>query len=478
MSDVSDSIEAANQQVLRVAADASRGALIANWSSVLGTLVLVAAMLILGRRYISGPLVRLTATMRELANGNATVTITGVQRVHEIAAMQGVVSTYRNALADRNKLSEETTRTGNELRERSVQAASLNDEVSRVVRAAVSGDFTQRVQTRYSDESLDMLASAVNDLVGSVDRAVTETGDVLSAIDEADLTTRVSGEYAGALAGLKRSTNLVAEKFTEIVERLKSTSSQLRTATGEILSGANNLSERTSKQSTTIQVTSRTVEVLATTVKKNAERASEASRNAAAVSHAAKQGGEVMTMATAAMERITISSSKISNIIGLIDDVAFQTNLLALNASVEAARAGETGKGFAVVAIEVRRLAQSAAEASSRGKSLIEESAVEVSRGSALVEDAAQKFGTMLQSVEMNHSLLESIAEESSQQAAGIVEVNSAVQMMEEMTQHNAALVEETNAAIEQTEAQAKELDVIVDVFKVGSRGQRSLHAA
>jgi methyl-accepting chemotaxis protein len=168
-----------------------------------------------------------------------------------------------------------------------------------------------------------------------------------------------------------------------------------------------------------------------------------------------------------AMERITASSVRISNMIGMIDDIAFQTNLLALNASVEAARAGEAGKGFAVVAVEVRRLAQSAAEASSEIKGLIEQSATEVTAGSRLVSDAAGKLTGMLGAVQRNHALLESIAAESREQATAITEVNVAVRQMDEMTQHNAALVEETNAAIEQTEAQAVELDQVVDIFHI-----------
>ena len=177
-----------------------------------------------------------------------------------------------------------------------------------------------------------------------------------------------------------------------------------------------------------------------------------------------------MRQANEAMGRITESSGKISNIIGLIDDIAFQTNLLALNASVEAARAGDAGKGFAVVAVEVRRLAQSAASASAEVKVLIEQSAREVSGGSKLVAEAASKLEAMLHAVRGNRELLEGIARESREQASSIEEVNAAVRQMDEMTQHNAALVEETNAAIEQTEAQASELDRIVAVFTVDER--------
>ncbi len=178
-----------------------------------------------------------------------------------------------------------------------------------------------------------------------------------------------------------------------------------------------------------------------------------------------------MTRSNEAMERITASSSKISNIIGLIDDIAFQTNLLALNASVEAARAGDAGKGFAVVAIEVRRLAQSAASASSEVKTLIDQSSSEVSSGSRLVAEATQKLTDMLAGVRESAGLISGISIASREQSSAISEVSQAIQQMDEITQHNAALVEQTNAAIEQTEAQATELDLIVERFIVSAHG-------
>jgi methyl-accepting chemotaxis protein len=200
-------------------------------------------------------------------------------------------------------------------------------------------------------------------------------------------------------------------------------------------------------------------------VLQNADRAKEASSVSGNVTRTAEEGGKVMGEATVAMERITQSSAKISNIIGLIDDIAFQTNLLALNASVEAARAGDAGKGFAVVAVEVRRLAQSAASASSEVKVLIDQSGTEVKTGSKLVADAASRLQSMLEAARSSNALMDGIARESREQASSIEEVNTAIRQLDEMTQHNAALVEETNAAIEQTEAQANDLDRIVDVF-------------
>lgn len=300
-------------------------------------------------------------------------------------------------------------------------------------------------------------------------QAVMVLGQELEQLAAGDLTLHIEEPFMGELDAVRQSFNATVDKFADIMGQLRQTSRGVKTATGEILSGANDLSQRTTQQAATIEETSATMEQLASTVLENANKAQEASAGSNKVSHTAQEGADVMHQANNAMERITSSSKKISNIIGMIDDIAFQTNLLALNASVEAARAGEAGKGFAVVAVEVRRLAQSAAEASSEVKALIEQSSAEVSEGSKFVSSAAEKLESMLDAVRQSNQLMEQIASESREQASSIEEVNTAVRQLDEMTQHNAALVEETNAAIEQTEIQASELDRIVEVFKVAA---------
>jgi methyl-accepting chemotaxis protein len=354
----------------------------------------------------------------------------------------------------------------------------MGESLTETVAAAGRGDFSKRIPTGYSQDNLNQLAATVNKLMVTIERGLGETGEVLAAVAGTDLTRRVEGDYEGAFLNLKEDTNAVADKLSEIVMQLKGTSGALKLATGEILSGANDLSERTTKQAATIEETSAAMEQLASTVLENAKRASEASEVAGTVTRTAEEGGQVMGAANEAMQRITASSAKISNIIGLIDDIAFQTNLLALNASVEAARAGEAGKGFAVVAVEVRRLAQSAAEASKEIKVLIDQSGTEVVSGSKLVADAASKLTAMLVAARSSNELMSSIAHESRAQASSIEEVTSAVRQMDEMTQHNAALVEEINAAIEQTEAQAVDLDRIVDVFSLEEGAGRAVPAA
>ncbi|WP_375452614.1 methyl-accepting chemotaxis protein [uncultured Devosia sp.] len=357
--------------------------------------------------------------------------------------------------------------------ERAGTLDQLRSSFENVVIAAAAGDFSHRIDLQSTDDELESLARSVNALVATVESGLAETGKVLAALAHTDLTQTMTGSYQGAFGKLQADTNAVAAKLVEIVGELRDTSGGLKSATGEIASGANDLRERTSRQAVAIQETSTAMDKLAATVVQNAERARSASDVAAGVTRTAEEGGAVMHRATEAMERITQSSGKISNIIGLIDDIAFQTNLLALNASVEAARAGDAGKGFAVVAVEVRRLAQSAASASADVKALIEQSANEVQGGSRLVGDAAARLESMLGAARSSNDMMNNIARESGDQAASIDAINSAVQAMDEMTRHNAALVEEINAAVEQSETRARDLDRVVDIFAVPSASHR-----
>ena len=446
-------------------------------NAVLGGLAILVVsltvILLVSRSIVNKPVSRLSATMGALSHGNLDVEVDATGRNDEIGEMARAVEVFReNALKVKQMTHAEVEAEQRRQQERAQMMQELQSEFGQVVDAAIAGDFSHRVDVEFPDAELNALASSVNSLVETVDRGIAETGEVLAAVAETDLTRRVTGHYEGAFERLKANTNAVADRLTEVVGQIKETSRGLKVATGEILSGANDLSERTTKQAATIEETSAAMEQLATTVMDNAKKAGTASEQASVASRTAEEGGEVMAQANQAMERISTSSSKISNIIGMIDDIAFQTNLLALNASVEAARAGEAGKGFAVVAVEVRRLAQSAAEASSEVKVLIEQSGEEVAGGTKLVAEAAEKLSAILDAVRTNATEMEEIAKDSREQASSIDEVNVAVRQMDEMTQHNAALVEETNAAIEQTESQASELDHIVDVFTLAETGR------
>jgi methyl-accepting chemotaxis protein len=432
---------------------------------VTGVLSLLGLLL---SRSMTAPIPKLAIAMEAIAEGDYSTAVPYTGTRNEVGRMARSVEVFReNGLRVSRMTEAEAARIIADQENRQTMMRELQHAFGKVVDAAVAGDFSQQVTTEFPDAELNALASSVNNLVTNFSRGVTETAQVLAALADMNLTERMFGEYDGAFASLKSDVNAVADRLTEVVGKLRETSGALKTATGEILSGANDLSERTTRQAATIEQTSAAMEQLATTVTKNAVRAGDASENATQVARTAEEGRQVMDAATNAMERITQSSAKISNIIGMIDDIAFQTNLLALNASVEAARAGDAGKGFAVVAVEVRRLAQSAAQASNEVKVLIEQSTAEVKTGSKLVGDAAGKLNVMLEAAHGNKGLLEQIAHDSRKQATAIDEVTLAVRTMDEMTQHNAALVEQTNAAIEQTEGQARELDRIVETFQI-----------
>lgn len=419
---------------------------------------------------VTQPITQLTKVMNSVAGGQFDIDVPGTQRSDELGSMAKAVEVFRQNGLQINQLSTEKEVQEQQSRDdRAQMMLELRNSFGEVVNAAVDGDFSKRIDTAFPDEELNQLASGINNLVASVDEGIAETGRVLSALAATDLRVRMQGNYRGAFAQLKNDINGVVDNLTRVASDLRSTSGTLKSATSDILAGANDLSSRTTRQAATIEETSATMELLAETVDENSKRAEDARQAAKQTQLDAEDGGKIMDEANLAMERISSSSAKISDIIGMIDDIAFQTNLLALNASVEAARAGDAGKGFAVVAVEVRRLAQSAANASSDVKSLIEQSVTEVEGGNKLVGQAAKSLDGILENVRSVNGLVAEIAEQSQDQASSINQVHQAVREMDGITQHNAALVEETNAAIEQTETQARLLDGVVEIFKVDS---------
>jgi methyl-accepting chemotaxis protein len=432
--------------------------------SIIGLIIGVTLAVLTGR-WLTGTFSRLTQTMAKLVEGQYDTNIAGKDAQNELGEMARALETFRvNGLEVQAAEVEKQMRAA-ELTARAEMMARFQAAFDHVIESAMNGDFRTRIAQQFGDKEIDRIAGNLDGMMASVETALGEADRVLGAMARADLRDRMRGEYRGAFAQLKQSTNSVADKIEDITIQLRDTSRALKQVTGEILAGANDLSERTTRQAATIEETSAAMDQLATTVTSNAEQARQASDGAGRMTNVAEASNGVMQEATQAMERISASATKISNIIGLIDDIAFQTNLLALNASVEAARAGESGKGFAVVAVEVRRLAQSAAQASADIKNLIEQSGDEVRNGSRLVADVAGRLNEIIEGVRNSASLMSNIATDSQAQAAGISQINVAVRQMDEMTQHNAALVEEMNASIEQTEGQASRVDGIVETF-------------
>ncbi|WP_164730612.1 methyl-accepting chemotaxis protein [Pelagibacterium montanilacus] len=421
---------------------------------------------------LSATIKGLAARMRQLAEGDLDTPLADRER-HEVGAMLEALAVFRDngrAMAAMDAEREEMRRAAEAANGR---RARVQAQVQAAVDAALDGDFSRRLEADNGDDELDALAEGVNRLMETVERGLGETGAVLSALADTDLTARVEGDYRGAFDALKRDTNAVAERFAEVIAGLAETAGSIRSATREILSGAEDLSDRTTRQAATIEETAAAMEQLAGTVTQTARKAGGALEKSRAAAKLGTRGEQAMGEVTSAMERIRAASRRVSDIIKLIDDIAFQTNLLALNASVEAARAGDAGRGFAVVAVEVRRLAQSAAKASSEVKGLIEQSGHEVAGGSARVQDAEATLVAIRQAVDENADLMEAIAAASREQAAAIEEVNGSVRQLDEMTQHNAALVEEINAALSQTESQARELDGTVEIFTLpGDRSE------
>jgi methyl-accepting chemotaxis protein len=240
-------------------------------------------------------------------------------------------------------------------------------------------------------------------------------------------------------------------------------------AASEIATGNANLSSRTESQASSLEETASSMEELASTVKQNAEHARHASQLVISTADIAANGGKVVGKVVETMASIKESSRKISDIIGVIDGIAFQTNILALNAAVEAARAGEQGRGFAVVAAEVRNLAQRSASAAKEIKTLISDSVEQVNTGGKLVDETGEAMDDIVTSVQLVTEIMSGIAEASQEQSAGIEQVNQAVGQMDEMTQQNAALVEEAATAAENLQEQAVKLAQAVSVFRLES---------
>ncbi len=349
---------------------------------------------------------------------------------------------------------------------------SVITDINQVMAAVAKGRFNARV-TAFAQGDMDQLKVNLNESLSTLGESLKEAILVANQMGEGNLTQTVNGDYQGSLAVLKDSINATQANFTQIVSKVRSASERVRRGSEEISRGSMDLSSRTSEQAASLEETGASMEEMASTVNMNSDSASQASQLAAESLARAEEGGRVAAEAVNAMLGINASSEQISEIITLIDGIAFQTNLLALNAAVEAARAGEHGRGFAVVAGEVRTLAQRSADAAKDIKKLIEESSSRIEQGSDLVSRSGVALDSIEESVKKMNDISVEIESATKEQTQGINQVNTAVAQLDTVTQENAALVEETAAASSQLSHQADELANMVSVFRLSREAEQ-----
>ena len=331
-----------------------------------------------------------------------------------------------------------------------VPYATRGDEVGEMARAlAVFKD--QALQNRRNEENAQQI--------------ITVLGQGLENLAKGNLTHRIDTPFPDALDKLRQFFNSAADSLADTINTVKRGSFGIKSGTEEIAQASDNLSRRTENQAANLEETAAAVAEITSTVKKTAEGAQHARNMVTAAKEDADRSGVVVKRAVEAMQGIEKSSQEITQIIGVIDDIAFQTNLLALNAGVEAARAGDAGRGFAVVASEVRALAQRSAEAAKEIKGILSTSRDQVQEGVQLVAETGSSLRQIIDRVNEINGIVTEIARSAEQQATGLQEVNTAVDQMDQVTQQNAAMVEEATAATRTLTQQSTELAQIVARF-------------
>jgi methyl-accepting chemotaxis protein-2 (aspartate sensor receptor) len=301
----------------------------------------------------------------------------------------------------------------------------------------------------------------------NVSQPLGELTQAVTTVAQGDLSHGFVSQRQDEIGRLVREVESMRLRFLGMMRELRSATDSINTASVEIASGNQDLSARTEQAASSLEETAASMEELTSTVRQSADAARQANQLAASAAEIAVRGGQVVGQVVTTMDEINHSSKKISDIIGVIDGIAFQTNILALNAAVEAARAGEQGRGFAVVAGEVRNLAQRSAQAAKEIKGLIGASVDKVETGSRLVADAGQTMSEIVGSVQRVSDIIGEITAAAGEQSDGIGQVNVAVTQLDQMTQQNAALVEQSAAAAESLKDQAARLGQVVQVFRL-----------
>jgi methyl-accepting chemotaxis protein len=397
---------------------------------VVTVLATLACLLATGR--LLGPLNALGACMNRLAGGATDVETPWSRRKDDIGQMARAVERFRDAAIDRIRLEAEATAS---------RAASESE------RAAVAAD---KARETADDQSL-----------------IAALAEGLASLADGTLTYRITQPVAPKAEQLKQDFNAAAATLSQALAVVAVAVEGMQNGAGEITTAADDLSRRTEQQAAALEETAAALDQITSTVRSSAESADKVASVSDSAMNCARAGGDVANDANKAMTAIATSSQQISQILGVIDEIAFQTNLLALNAGVEAARAGESGRGFAVVAQEVRALAQRSAEAAKEIKSLIVESGRQVDVGVTLVDRTGAALAEIQTEVEQVRHLATEIAASAKEQATGLQEVNTAMNQMDRVTQQNAAMVEESTAASHLLAQQSRDLSALVARFSL-----------
>jgi methyl-accepting chemotaxis protein len=419
---------------------------LAKAAEIVGGIVAILFSLLVGwalYRAIAKPIGGMTAAMGLLAAGKTDLDIPARGQTDELGMMAAAVENFRTAAIEKRRL----------------------DDEAGAARAVLDAERAAR-----ADQDAEQHAQ--------VDRVVALLGAGLAKFAAKDLTYRMSLDMPEAFAKLRTDFNMAIAQLEDAMTGVSARMSAINSGTQEISVASTDLSRRTEQQAASLEETAAALDEITATVKKAALGATHAREVVASTRANAEQSSQVVGRAVEAMGDIAKSSQEITQIIGVIDEIAFQTNLLALNAGVEAARAGDAGRGFAVVASEVRALAQRSAAAAKEIKGLINISTSQVSHGVALVAETGEALERMIAQVtEINHAVAE-IAAGSQEQSTGLEEINTAINQMDQMTQQNAAMVEESTAASRSMSQETEQLADLIGQFRIGQPAESPALAA
>jgi methyl-accepting chemotaxis protein len=401
-------------------------------TSLIGLAAVTFASLWIFRSEISRPLGVVTAAMNRLAEGDLQASVDIQNRRDEIGELATAFISFRQSAIDKAAAESDSI----------MQSKLLVEERSKAL----------QVQTAIAQEQADV---------------VRVLGDALARLAAGDLMFRIEKRFSAVYEKLREDFNGAVAKLQEVMKALKVSALEIHAGSAEISQSAEELSQRTEQQAASLEETAAALAEITSAVKRTADGTGEANNAVGAARSEAERSAGVVREAVRAMGEIATSARQISQIIGVIDEIAFQTNLLALNAGVEAARAGDAGRGFAVVASEVRALAQRSASAAKEIKSLISTSSAQVGEGVDLVGQTGQTLDRILTSIADINKLVSGMAQSAKEQSAGLHEINSAVDQMDHMTQQNASMVEESTAASFVLTSETKQLIALVERFKV-----------